>query len=87
MPIKCFEFKILYSSYGEKRQPVRSISQEANTYLSSSIYDLRGIVLTIVFDDPAESILDCGVVAFHKMMFDKTDSERGFAWNSALDHR
>jgi hypothetical protein len=85
--MKCFEFKILYSSYGGKCQSIRSISQEADTYLSSSVYDLSGVVLTIVFDNPAESILDCGVVAFHKMMFDKTDSERGFSWHYILDHR
>ena len=71
--MKCFEFKILYSSYGERRQSVMSISQEANTYLASSVYNLSGVVLAIVLDNPTESILDCGVVAFHKMMLDKTD--------------
>jgi len=52
------------------------ISQEANAYLSSSIHDLSGVVLSIVLDNPAECILNCGVVAFHEMMLDKADGER-----------
>lgn len=43
------------------------------TYLASSVHNLGGIVLTVVFDDPAKGVLDCGVIAFDKVMFDKAD--------------
>jgi hypothetical protein len=74
--MKCFEFKILYSSYCGKGQPVMFVSQGTDAYLSSSVYDLSCVVLPIVLDNPAEGVLNCGVVAFHEMMLDKADGER-----------
>lgn len=49
-------------------------------YLSRGIHNLRCIVLAVVLDNPAEGILDRGVVAFHEMLLDKADSERGLAY-------
>lgn len=51
-------------------------------YLSRSVHNLRCVVLAVVLDNPAEGILDRGVVAFHKMLLDKADSERGLAYRS-----
>lgn len=85
--MKCFEFRILYSSYCRRRQRGTFFSQEENAYLSSSVYDLSGVVLSIVLDNPAEGILNCGVITFHEMMLDKADGERGFACNPALDDK
>lgn len=81
MPIKCFEFKILYSScrpgVSEKGDP----SLEAKgPYLPSGIYDLGRVVLPIVLDDPAEGILNCRVIAFNEVMLNEANRERRFAY-------
>ena len=52
-------------------------------YLASSVHDLRGIVLAVVLDDPAEGVLDCGVIAFNKVMFDKADGQRRLSYRMA----
>lgn len=52
------------------------VSQETDAYLSSSVDDLSGVVLPIVLDNPAEGVLNCGVVAFHEMMLNKANGER-----------
>lgn len=50
------------------------------TYLSSGIDDLSRIILPIVFDDSAECVLNCGVVAFDEVVLHETDCEGGFAY-------
>ena len=49
------------------------------SHLSCGIHDLSCVVLAIMLDNPAERILDCRVVAFHEMLFDKADRERRLA--------
>lgn len=80
--MKCFEFKILYSSCFGAVSYAKAPRRRRDAYLSSSIYNLSGVVLAIVFDNSTESILNCGVVALHEMMLDKADCERRFAWNT-----
>lgn len=46
------------------------------SYLSRSVDNLGRIILAIVLDNSTEGILDCRVIAFDKVVFDKTDSER-----------
>lgn len=53
----------------------RSGHMSAVTYLTSSVYDLSGIVLVPVLDHAAEGILNRGVIAFHKVPLDELDSE------------
>lgn len=53
------------------------------TYLSGGIDDLSRIILPIVFDDSAECVLNCGVVAFDEVVLDETDCEGGFACSTA----
>jgi hypothetical protein len=48
-------------------------------YLSSGIYDLGGIVLTLDPDHLAEGVLDGGVVALDKVAIDELYGKRGFA--------
>lgn len=87
--MKCFEFKILYSSF-EGHQPSCNPSPvERRPYLPGSVYNFSRVVLAIVLDDPAEGIFNCGVVAFDEMVLNKADCERRFACgtnNSALDN-
>lgn len=77
MPIKCFEFKILYSSCrpGVNKSGI-SRWQRERSYLPSSIYDLSRVVLSVVLDNPAECILNCGVIAFNEVMLNEADRER-----------
>jgi hypothetical protein len=81
--MKCFEFKILYSSCYERRERSQQVacprSFEEVSYLSCGVHNLSGIVLAVVLDNPAEGILDCGVVALHEMLFNEADRERGLA--------
>lgn len=83
MPMKCFEFKILYSSCNKERESSQQVAYTGHvkgvSYLSCGIYDLGCIVLAVVLDNPAEGILDCGVVAFHEMLFNKANRERRLA--------
>lgn len=76
--MKCLEFKILYSSC-EMVSEAEKTSSMCVTYLSCSIDNLSCIVLAIVLDNPAESVLNCRVIAFHKVVLNKTNSEGGFA--------
>lgn len=76
--MKCFEFKMLYSSCHGKEKNVSQMGLHSVTevpYLSRGIHNLRCVVLAVVLDNPAEGILDRGVVAFHKMLLDEADSE------------
>lgn len=52
-------------------------------YLSRGIDDLCGIVLSIILDNATECILDRRVVAFNKVVLNKSDRERGFAYDTA----
>jgi hypothetical protein len=83
MPMKCFEFKILYSSCHGRRESSQQVACAGSfrevSYLSCGVHDLSGIVLAVVLDNPAEGVLDCGVVALHEMLFDKANRERRFA--------
>jgi hypothetical protein len=83
MPMKCFEFKILYSSCHERKESSQQVACpdgfKGASYLSCGVHDLGCIVLAVVLDNPAEGILDCGVVALHEMLFDKADRERRLA--------
>lgn len=57
------------------------------TYLTSCVDDLSGVLLVLVLDNLAESILNGGVVALDKVSINKLDGERRFAYSkySALN--
>lgn len=74
---------MLYSSCRGKEENVSQMGLHSVTevqYLSRSVHNLRCVVLAVVLDNPAEGILDRGVVAFHEMLLDKADSERRLAY-------
>lgn len=52
-------------------------------YLSRGIDDLCRIVLSIILDNATECVLDCRVVAFNEVVFNKSDRERRFAYDTA----
>lgn len=52
----------------------RDGDQKARTaYLAGGVDDLGGIVLVLIADDLAESVLDGGVVALNKVTVDELD--------------
>lgn len=53
-------------------------------YLSCSVDNLSCIILAIVLDNSAESILNCRVIAVDEVVFNKTDRERWFAWATEM---
>jgi hypothetical protein len=90
IPMKCFEFRMEYSSYPTLQSALhfetqiagpcdRALLGKFSTHLPSSIDDLSGVVLALVLDDFAEGILDGGVVAFYEMTVHELHRERGFS--------
>ncbi len=79
--MKCFELRILYSSYA-----VRGVSQPQSrtwtilnfSHLTGRIDNLCGEFLILEFDDFAESVLDCRVVTFYKVPINELDSQGRF---------
>ncbi len=73
MPIKCFEFRMLYSSYSAVRWIVQSNGTTHYvvvlyvTHLTSSIYDLRGKLLALELDDFAECVFNGGIIALDEV--------------------
>lgn len=49
------------------------------THLAGGVDDLGGELLAFVFDDLAEGVLNCRVVAFDKVAVDKLHRKRGLA--------
>lgn len=89
--MKCFEFRMLYSSYGVTlisrtsklcRRPLREVGyataprREATTYLSGHIDNLDCIILAVVLDRFAEGVLDGGVIAVDEQTVHELDGER-----------
>lgn len=50
-----------------------------NAYLAGGIDNLGCKILTFVFDDAAEGVINGRVVALYKVTFDKLNRERGLA--------
>lgn len=73
--MKCLEFKILYSSCRMVSVTKQSSLTEI-TYLSRGVDNLSCVILAIVLDNPAECVLNCRVIAFHEVVFDKANGER-----------
>ena len=78
--MKCLEFRMLYSSYCRVSFDSQSQSPQVFPYLTSRVDDFGCEILSIVFNDSAECVLNRRVVAFYKMMFDKANGERRFTW-------
>jgi hypothetical protein len=72
--MKCFEFKMLYSSCKVLSHSL-AITSHKVIYLSRSIDNLSRIVLAVVFDNSAEGVLNGRVIAFDEVMLDKADRE------------
>lgn len=51
------------------------------TYLTSCVDDLSGVLLVLVLNNLAESILNGGVVALDKVSVNKLNGERRFAYS------
>jgi hypothetical protein len=60
-------------------QQIRDPLETGGTYLSGGIDDFGCVILSIIFDDPAECVLDCGVIALDEVVLDEADCERGFS--------
>lgn len=86
MPIKCFEFKMLYSSWMASGTWSAflvlpwSSPKRLSTYLSSSVDNLCSVVLSLKPDHFTKGVLDGRVVAFDKVAIDELDREGGFAY-------
>jgi hypothetical protein len=48
--------------------------------LPSCIHNLGSVVLTFVFDDSTEGVLNCRGVAFDEVALDELDCQRRLAW-------
>jgi hypothetical protein len=82
MPIKCLEFKILYSSYTQTSiRPCVSWLLHTEpwglwwTDLPSSVDNLGQVFLALVPDRLAECVLNCGIVAVDKVAVDELDRQ------------
>lgn len=71
--MKCFEFRMLYSSYSAVRwlvQPNTSTCYEAVLYsahLARCIYDLGSKLLAFELDDFAECVFNSGIITLNKV--------------------
>jgi len=49
-----------------------------SSYLTGRVDDFRCNILAFVFDDLAEGVLDCRVIALDKVAVDELDGQGGF---------
>lgn len=50
------------------------------TYLSSSVHDLSGEILTFIFDNPTERVFNRWVIALDKYTIHKLNCEGRLPW-------
>jgi hypothetical protein len=80
MPMKCFELRMLYSSYIAIRRVEelhRSTIYEIllfSAYLACGVDNFRGIFLALEFNDFAEGVFNSGIITFYKVPINELDS-------------
>lgn len=72
---------MLYSSYshGGLANGFQTDSAADISYLTSSVDNLSGVFLALIFDDFAKRVFDRGVIALYKVAIHELNSERGFS--------
>jgi hypothetical protein len=78
--MKCFEFKILYSSCPESQingaRRLKQLNGLSPAYLACSVDDLCREILPLVFDDATKCVLDRRIIALYEVMIHEPHSKR-----------